>query len=209
MDQNAILAEISAQSKLVDSIAINQALVTEIDRHIKETENRLNEKLVHVPAKIVIENFEPKVSKNKTATKIDDELWENFSFNKNWWNQKSLHEEISFEKTAKGYGFIFTTGEVTFDVGVYDAEGAEWYYRIIEDKRESFKVTGASADIKLRAFKYLNRLLEEISQQANQIALHYRHAPAQGNTLNRMSLNMAEAFTPAELAEIDRNYNRF
>ena len=66
MDKTAIKAEISAQSKLVESIPIDQALVTEIDRHIKDIENQLNERLVHVPAKVIIQNFLPEINKRGT-----------------------------------------------------------------------------------------------------------------------------------------------
>ncbi len=62
-------------------------------------------------------------------------------------------------------------------------------------------------DIKLQAFRYLNQLLAKIGEQANQIAYSFYRAPASGNSLNRMSLDMREAFSPAELAEINRNYN--
>lgn len=182
-------------------------MVTEIDRHIKDTEHRLNERLVHVPARIIIEDFEPKGSKNEKVTKIGNDIWNSLSFGKIWRSQKSLHEEICFEKATKGFGFFLIKGEVTFDIGVCeDMEGTDWYYRIIEDKRESFKVTGASVDIKLRAFRHLSQLLPIINEQANQIAFYHRQAPASGNKFNRMSLDMTEAFSPAELAEIDRNY---
>jgi hypothetical protein len=208
VDKNAITAEITAQSKLVDGIAIDQALVTEIDRHIKKMEALLNEKLVHVPASIIIEDFRPKISERQTATRVDDEMWDNLSFGKTWWRQTASHREISFEKSTKGFGFFFVTGLVTFDLGVCeDLDGVDWYYRVTEDKRESFKVTGAPVDIKLQAFRYLNQLLAKIGEQANQVAHSFYRAPTSGNSLNRMSLDMREAFSPAELAEINRNYN--
>lgn len=207
MDKNAIMAEISAQNSLVDSIAIDQSVVTEIDRHIKAMENRLNEKLVHVAASVIIDDFVPKTSKNQPVTKVNDELWESLSFGKTWNMQTSSHQEISFQKSTKGFNFVFTVGEVIFDLGVCeDIGGVDWYYRIVEDKRESYKVTGASVDIKLKAFKNLNQLLAKIGEEANQIAHSYYRGPVTGRSLNRMSLDMNEAFSPAELAEINRNY---
>lgn len=207
MDKNAIMAEISAQSKLVNGIAIDQTLVTEIDRHMKDMENQLNEKLVHMPTKVIIQDFVPKAS--GTLTKINDEIWNGLHFDKKWLAQRSLHEEISFEKTAKGYGFFYTLGDVTFDVGLCEEpDGVDWYYRIIDDKREVFKVTGASVEIKLQAFRHLSKLLAKINEQANQIGFSYRQAPTSGNSIKPMSLDMTEAFTPAQLEEINKNYNR-
>lgn len=175
MDKTAIKAEICAQSKLVDSIPIDMALVTEIDRHIKDMENQLNERLVHVPAKVIIQNFLPEINKRGTlATKVDDDVWETFSFGKNWYAQTATHEEISFEKHTKGYGFFYTLGEVTFDLGVVECDGVDWYARVIEDKRETHKLTGASVEIKLRAFQHLGILLAQINHQAEQIASSYR-----------------------------------
>ena len=205
MDKDAILAEISAQINLLNGIAITPELIEEIDRHIKNMENQLNERLIHIPTRVVIEEFVPK---KRSATKVDDSIWDSLSFTKNWWNQKSNYEEISFEKFNKGYGFFFKTGEVTFDLGVCEESGGtDWYYRIIEDRVKSFKVTGASIDIKLRAFLHLSKLLAEISHQGRQIYNTFVSAPASGNARNRMSLDMTEAFSPAELAEINRNYN--
>lgn len=175
MDKTAIKAEICAQSKLVDSIPIDMELVTEIDRHIKDMENQLNECLVHVPAKVTIQNFLPEINKRGTlATRVDDEIWETFSFGKNWYAQTATHEEISFEKHTKGYGFFYTLGEVTFDLGVVECDGVDWYARVIEDKRETHKLTGASVEIKLRAFQHLGILLTQINHQAEQIASSYR-----------------------------------
>ncbi|MBL7554940.1 MAG: hypothetical protein JNM24_03890 [Bdellovibrionaceae bacterium] len=205
MDKDAILAEISAQINLLNGISITPELVVAIDSHIKAMENQLNERLIHIPTRFVIEDFVPKT---RNATKVDDGIWDNLSFSKNWWNQKSAYEEISYEKYNKGYGFFFKTGEVTFDLGVCeDAEGVDWYYRIIEDKIKSFKITGASVEIKLRAFLHLSKLLAAISQQGNRITNTFVNSPASGSHYNRMSLDMTEAFSPAELAEINRNYN--
>lgn len=175
MDKTAIKAEICAQSKLVESIPIDQALVTEIDRHIKDIENQLNERLVHIPAKIVIQNFLPEVSKRGTlATKVADEVWNTFSFGKNWYAQKATHEEISFDRYSKGYGFFYTLGEVTFDLGVVECDGVDWYVRVVEDKRETHKLTGASVEVKLRAFQHMGNLLAQINHQAEQFASSYR-----------------------------------
>lgn len=175
MDKSAIKAEISAQSKLVDSIPIDQALVTEIDRHIKNIENQLNERLVHVPAKVIIQNFLPEINKRGTlATRVDENVWNSFLFGKNWYAQKVVHEEISFDRHSKGYGFFYTIGEVTFDLGVVECDGVDWYVRVLEDKRETYKLTGASVEIKLRAFQHLGMLLAQINHQAEQFASQFR-----------------------------------
>ncbi|HND85568.1 MAG TPA: hypothetical protein PLU50_07150 [Pseudobdellovibrionaceae bacterium] len=175
MDKSAIKAEISAQSKLVDAICIDQELVTEIDRHIKEVENQLNTRLVHIPAKVIIQNFLPVIDKRGTlATKVNEEVWDSFLFGKNWYAQKVLHEEISFERHSKGYGFFYTVGEVTFDLGVVECDGVDWYVRVLEDKRETHKLTGASVEIKLRAFQHLGVLLTQINHQAEQLASQFR-----------------------------------
>ncbi len=175
MDKSAIKAAIDAQSKLMDSIPIDEALVSEIDRHIKDTENQLNLRLVHIPAKFVIQNFLPEVSKRGTLPSIvSEEIWESFLFGKNWFAQKAVHKEISFDRHAKGFGFFYTTGEVTFDLGVVECDGVDWYVRVLEDKRETHKLTGASVEIKLTAFQYLETLLAQINDQAHLIADKYR-----------------------------------
>ena len=177
MDKSAIEAEISAQSELVASIPIDKALVSEIDRHIKEIEQQLNDRLVNVPASVMIQNFLPPINKRGTlATQVNDEVWESFthSFGKNWYAQKALHEEISFAKHAKGYGFFFTLGEVTFDLGVVECDGTDWYARITEDRRQTYKLTGAPVEIKLRAFPHLRDLLMQINHQAEQVVANYR-----------------------------------
>lgn len=203
MDKNAIKAKIAAQSSMLDSISIDLELVTEIDRHIKNMESQLNERFAHIPTSLVIKNFIPA---NRAATKIDEGIWKSLPFTKTWRNQKESSEELSFEKCSTGYSFFFKTGEVTFDLGLCeDAETIDWYYRIVEDGRKSVKVIGASVDIKLKVFEHLNQLLSDIGARADRIASQYRHGPAWGGSINRMSLNMAEAFSPAELAEIERN----
>jgi hypothetical protein len=175
MDKSAIEAEISAQSKLMDSIPINKALVSEIDGHIKDIENQLNQRLVHIPTKVIIQNFLPEIDKRGTlASIVGDEIWDSFLFGKSWFAQKTVHEEISFDRHAKGFGFFFTTGEVTFDLGVVESDGVDWYVRVTEDKRETHKLTGASVEIKLRAFQHLGRLLAQINNQAHDIASKFR-----------------------------------
>lgn len=175
MDKAAIKAEISAQSKLVDSLPIDQALVTEIDRHIKDIEDKLNQRLVHIPAKVIIQNFLPEINKRGTlATKVGEDVWNTFSFGKNWYAQEATHEEISFEKHSKGYGFFYTLGEVIFDLGVVECDGVDWYARVIEDKRVTHKLTGASVEIKLRASQHIGKLLAQINFQAEQIASNFQ-----------------------------------
>lgn len=195
MDQNAIKAEISAQSKLVDGIAIDQAMVTEIDRHIKEQENKLNEKLIHFPTRLMLKDFLPEVPINHLVTKVDEQMWSSLRFVKSW-QSKSLYEEISYEKTAKGFAFFYRTGEVTYDIGFHRGPvGMECYYKIIEDNRETIKVTGASVEIKLRAFKNLRQLLSMIANQANHVASIYRNEQTEvdGNRdLSRVNVNLKE-----------------
>lgn len=175
MDRAAIEAEISAQSKLVDSIPINQELVTEIDRYFKDTEYKLNQRLVYVPAKVIVQNFLPEIDKRGTlATKVDKDVWETLSFGKNWYDQKVTYEEISFDRHSKGFGFFYTIGEVTFDLGVVECDGVDWYALVTDDKRETHKLTGASVEIKLRASQHLGKLLEQINSQAVQIAESFR-----------------------------------
>lgn len=175
MDRTAIEAEISVQSQLVDSIPIDPELITGIDRHIKDIEKQLNERLVHVPAKFIIRNFLPEIDKQGTlATKVDNDIWGTLSFAKNWYAQRITHEEIAFESYSKGYGFFYTFGEVTFDLGVVDCDGVDWYARIVEDKRETHKLTGASVEIKLRAFMHLGKLLAQINHRAEEISSRFR-----------------------------------
>jgi len=47
------------------------------------------------------------------------------------------------------------------------------YVRILEDKREKFRVTGAPVEIKLLAFQHLKELVFEINTRGNNIASRY------------------------------------
>lgn len=171
MHKSAIEAEISAQSKLMESIPIDQVLVSEIDRQVKNIEIQLNQRLVHIPARVIVQNFLPEVDGRATLPSVvPEEIWDSFMFGKNWFAQKAVHEEISFDRHAKGFGFFYTAGEVTFDLGVVDYEGLDWYVRVIEDKRQTHKLTGASVEIKLKAFPHVTKLLAHINDQAHQIS---------------------------------------
>lgn len=157
----------SVQSELLGGITINADLVNAIDRHIKEVESQLNERLVHVSANFIAANFLPEIKRQQYATKVDDAVWESLFFAKNWYRQTGYHEELSFGKCQKGYGFLYTSGDVLFDLGVCeDLDGIDWYVRVIEDRRESHKLTGAPVEIKLRAFQHLTPLLRKIAAQS-------------------------------------------
>lgn len=170
MDKTVIEAVISAQSKLVESLPIDKAFVTEIDRHFKDVEKQLNERLVHISAGIMIKDFLPRIPLEQMVTKVDDNLWNSFRFDKALLNQKSMYEEMSFEKFTKGYGFFYRMGEVTYDLGACKSTGGvDWYFRVIEDRRESVKVTGAAVDVKLKAAQHLGSLLAQINHQAHNI----------------------------------------
>lgn len=173
MDKSAIEAEIRAQSKLMESIAIDQRIVTEIDRHIKEKEQQLNERLLHVRANAIIRHFLPPVKQGLLATQVKDDVWSSLRFAKTWPGMKGTYKEISFDRcsSSKGFRFFYTTGEVTYDFGVCaDFGGEDHYVRIVEDNRQTFQVTGASVEIKLEAFQHLQPLLREIADRANNIA---------------------------------------
>lgn len=210
MDHNAITAEISAQAKLVEGIALTHAMVTDIDRHIKDQENKLNENLVHFTTKLMLKDFLPEIPINNTVTKVDVEMWNSLSFVKSWRNT-SLYEEISYEKTSKGFGFYHRTGEVSYDIGFRRGPiGMECYYKIIEDKREVIRVTGASVEIKLRAFKNLRPLLSMIASQANRVASSYlnEQADVNGNLdLSRVKVNLKE-IGPMGQMEVIRHLTR-
>jgi hypothetical protein len=174
MDKSAIEAEISAQSKLVESIRIDQAMVTEIDRHIKDQEKQLNDRFVHVSVGQTIMHFLPPHKAMLTATKIDEKVWNSLTFTTVWPTKRGMHEELSFDKCAKGFAFFYTKGEVVYDVGfIEDRGGLDTYVRILEDTRETFRVTGASVEIKLRAFLNLRELLLEINKRADNVATRY------------------------------------
>ncbi len=211
MDNNAIEAEISAQSKLVDGIALSQAMVTEIDRHIKEQELKLNEKLCHFPIRLMLKDFLPEIPIKHTVTKADDSLWNSLRFVKSWQN-KASYEEISYEKCSKGFAFFYRTGEVICDIGFHRGPiGMECYYKVIEDNRETIKVTGASVEIKLRAFKDLRQLLSMIANQANHVAAVYRSelTEADGNRdLSRTKINLGEVGSMGQMEAI-RHLTRF
>lgn len=195
MDNNAIEAEISAQSVLVNGLAINKAMVEKIDRHIKDKESHLNENLAHLPAKMMLKDFLPSIPINHLVTKVDEELWRSLSFVKSW-RSKELYEEISYEKGTKGFAFFYRTGEVVYDLGFHRGPtGMECYYKIIEDKRETFRVTGASVEIKLRAFKHLRPLLSVIANQADHLAAAFREEQGDVNgneDLSRKKVNLSE-----------------
>lgn len=174
MNSSDIQSEISAQSNLVDSIPIDQAMVTEIDRHIKDKEKQLNDRFVHVSVGQVIMHFLPPNKDAQLATKVDEKVWNSLNFTKVWPSMRGKHEEISFDKCAKGFAFFYTMGEVVYDLGfVIEHGGVDAYVKIIEDKRETFRITGASVEIKLRAFQHLKELLFEINKRGNNIASKY------------------------------------
>lgn len=187
MDQDAILAEISAQSKLVDSIAINKDLVTEIDRNFKDKEEQLNQRLVHVRTSFIGRHFLPPMPQALLATNIDDEkVWNSLQFTKLFPKRRNTYEELSFDRTTKGFGFFYLGGEVEYELGfVQEHGGADFYVRVIEDKRELVKVTGASVEIKIRAFLMLTELLQEIDKRANNVA-HSLQDYAKRYVQNRM-----------------------
>lgn len=174
MNSSDIQSEISAISKLVDSIPIDQAMVTEIDRLIKDKEKQLNDRFVHISVGQTIMHFLPPNKDAQLATKVDEKVWDSLNFTKVWPSMKGKHEEISFDKCAKGFAFFYTMGEVVYDLGfVIDHGGADAYVKVIEDKRESFRLTGAPIEIKLRAFPHLRELLLEINNRGNNIASRY------------------------------------
>lgn len=174
MNSSDIQSEISAISKLVDSIPIDQPMVTEIDRLIKDKEKQLNDRFVHISVGQTIMHFLPPSKIALLATKVDEKVWNSLKFTKVWPSKKGMHEEISFDKCGKGFAFFYTMGEVTYDIGfVEDHGGMDSYVRILEDKRETFRLTGASVEIKLRAFPHLRELLLEINKRGNSIASRY------------------------------------
>ncbi|MGE3758259.1 MAG: hypothetical protein AB7H97_10910 [Pseudobdellovibrionaceae bacterium] len=174
MNSSDIQSEISAQSKLVETIPMDQAMVTEIDRHIKEQEKQLNDRFVHVSVAQMIMHFLPPDKNAHLATKVDEKVWNSLSFTKVWPSMRGKHEEISFDKCPKGFAFFHTMGEVVYDLGfVIDHGGVDAYVKIIEDKRETVRLTGASVEIKLRAFPHLRNLLQEINKGGNNIATRY------------------------------------
>jgi hypothetical protein len=174
MNSSDILSEISAQSNLVDSIPIDQAMVTEIDRHIKDKEKQLNDRFVHISVGQLVRHFLPPHKMGLMATKVDDNVWNSLNFTKIWRSQKGTHEEISFDKCSKGFAFFYTMGEVVYDIGIVeDHGGMDSYVRILEDKRETLRVTGAPVEIKLRAFQHLKDLLLEINNRGSSIASKY------------------------------------
>lgn len=174
MNSSDIQSEISAISTLVDSIPIDQAMVTEIDRLIKDKEKQLNDRFVHISVGQIVMHFLPPHKAMLSATKVDEKVWNSLSFTKVWPSKTGMHEEISFDKCGKGFAFFYTKGEVVYDIGfVEDHGGMDAYVRILEDKRETFRVTGASVEIKLRAFQHLRELLLEISRRGNNVANRY------------------------------------
>lgn len=174
MNSSDIQSEISAQSKLVEEISMNQAMVTEIDRHIKDQEKQLNDRFVQISVGQIIMHFLPPHKAMFTATKVDEKVWNSLKFTTVWPTKRGMHEELSFDKCAKGFAFFYIKGEVVYDVGFIEQNGGlDTYVRIIEDKRETFRVTGAPVEIKLRAFLHLRELLLEISKRANNVATRY------------------------------------
>lgn len=174
MNSSDIQSEISAQSKLVEKISMNQAMITEIDRHIKEQEKQLNDRFVQLSVGQIIMHFLPPHKAMLTATRVSKEVWNSLKFTTVWPTRRGMHEEISFDKCAKGFAFFYIKGEVVYEVGFIEQQGGlDTYVQIIEDKRETFKVTGAPVEIKLRAFLNLRELLLEISKRANNVATRY------------------------------------
>lgn len=192
MNSSDIQSEISAISNLVDSIRLDQTKVTEIDRLIKDKEKQLNDRLVHISVGQIIMHFLPPHKLGLMATKVDDKVWSSLNFTKVMPSMRGTHEEISFDKCAKGFAFFYTMGEVVYDIGfVEDHGGIDSYVRILEDKRETFRVTGSPVEIKLRAFLHLKNLIFEINKRGNNVASRYaeeitnRYSPAGVQNGNR------------------------
>lgn len=143
----------------------------------------------------LLKDFLPAIPINHLVTKVDDSMWNSLSFIKIL-HGKDNYEEISYEKCTKGFSFFYRTGEVEYDLGFQRGPtGMECYYRIIEDKREKVKVTGASVEIKLKAFKNLRPLLSMIANQANHVAASYysEQGEVNGNVdLSRVKVNLKE-----------------
>lgn len=156
--------EIIAQKKILENMPIDQETINNIDQHIKESERELNERLMLFEAKVVIENGIPEGEDNK-ITKIDQELWNDISFENIWYSECYFHEELSFERQTKGYSFFYTSGNIILDVGFEDYSKS-WYCTIRDDQRVKYQLTGAPVEIKLRAFKNLRLLLKEIDLEA-------------------------------------------
>lgn len=174
MNSSDIQSEISALSKLVDSNPIDQAMVTEIDRLIKDKEKQLNDRLVHISVGQIIMYFLPPHKLGLLATRVDEKVWDSLRFTKIWPSKRGMHEEISFDKCGKGFAFFYTMGEVVYDMGIVeDHGGIDSYVRILEDKRETYRVTGAPVEVKLRAFQHLRELLLEINKRGNNVATRY------------------------------------
>jgi len=177
VDNNAIKAEMSAQSKLMEDFPIDKALVSDIDRHIKEIESKLNDHLVHLESHYPILHYLPSTPAAHLATVVTEDVWSSLDFVKVFPCRDCLHEEISYKKSSKGYGFFYNTGRVKYDLGICeDYGGTDTYIRIIEDSREEVKVTGASVEIKLKFFQHLKFLLQQIRDRSNNVATEYRNA---------------------------------
>lgn len=174
MDTKAIKAEMSAQSRLMENFPIDKALVSDIDRHIKEIEKQLNDQLVHLEAHHAIFHYLPPTPAVHSATVVTNDVWNSLNFIKVFPCRDCLHEEISYKKSPKGFSFFYTVGRVKYDLGICkDFGGTDTYIRINDDSREEIKVTGASVEIKLKAFQHLNSLLEQIRDRANRVAEEY------------------------------------
>lgn len=175
MDTTAINAEVSAQSKLIGELPIDKALVSEIDRQIKAIEVELNEKLVHIEAHHAIFHYLPASPAAQSATVVPEDIWSGLNFVKVFPCRDCLHEEISYKRSAKGFGFFYTTGRVKYDIGIVEEfGGTDTYIRIREDSRNQVKVTGANVEIKLKVFEHLRTLLEQISDRSNRVFNEYQ-----------------------------------
>lgn len=174
MDSFDVSSEISAQSKLVDSISLDQAKVTEIDRHIKDTEKQLNDRFVHISVGQIIMHFLPPHPLSLRATRVTDDIWKSLKFTTVWPSKRNMHEEIAYDKFGKGFAFFYTKGEVLYDMAfVEDQGGADAYVRVLEDKRETVRVVGAPVEIKLRAFLNMRELVREINKRAGNVTSRY------------------------------------
>lgn len=176
-DKSPIVAEISAQRDMLKYIDLDKNDIMKIDRHIKDTEVWLNERLLFLPTAVVIQNYVPKVKDGQYFTKLTDELWGQFSFNQVRPNHEKYHEELSFLRYSKGFGFFYKCGVVVFDTAVNEpvCDIFDCYYRVVEDRRKTYKLTGAPAEIKIKAFPHLKKLLFELVTATGKIT-KYRHS---------------------------------
>lgn len=164
MDIETIKAQISAQNEILAKTDKNREEAILIDNQIKQAQKKLIDNLMFFEAKIVIESGIPVDNNGEYAYETYHYELDRIDIQDSWETNNLPHLELSFEKQNKEYAFYCTEGEISSNVFI-NAYDKSWLYYPFKDTRKKYKLTGASVEVKKKAFNYLTDLINKIYQK--------------------------------------------